>query len=336
MIHDKVNQKKSYQLMIIRGLKYITNDFATVIFVCVIYFIYIIYFFLKNTIDTIGTIQCYENPSSFNEIIIYLFIGLSIVIAMVDISLNAKLCATQWREFWYKYDPFFIRLQQLMLPLVIFLWFMGNLFGIFRVDIYELIFPDDFYLYGDVVDMIIQSLNQYAQTFYFSGFLILVTLLKRIRDRYRHKDQQCDTLAKAFSKKNIYKQFRKFCENEWSLENILMYEDVLKYERLEEIDRRECSQRIFSSYMNGNLSDLEVNLPGSVCRSVKEKIDNFAVELTPNLFDEAMMMVKNNLSDTYSRFIISDDYLKLMNSLEFIRIEASTEELEDLPIHNKI
>jgi hypothetical protein len=336
MIHDKVNQKKNYQLMMIRGLKYITNDFATVIFVCMIYFIYIIYFFLKNTIDTVGTIQCYENPSSFNEIIIYLLIGLSIVIAIVDLFLNAKLCATQWREFWYKYDPFFIRLQQLMLPLVVFLWFIGNLFGIFRVDIYELIFPDDFYLYGDVIDMIIQSLNQYAQTFYFSGFLILVTLLKGLRDRYRHKDETYDTLAKAFSKKNIYNKFRKFCENEWSLENILMYEDVLKYEKLEEIDRREFSKRIFSVYMNGKLSELEVNLPGAICRDVKEKIDNLAVELTSNLFDEAMMMVKNNLSDTYARFIISDDYVQLMQSLEFIRIEASTEELEDISIHNKI
>ena len=305
----------------------------TVLIVTFIYSFYTFIFFLKNGIETGGQFQCYENPISI-DIIIYILIIILLLFFALDIALNVRLCLNSWRDFWYKYDPFFIRLQQALLVFLIVIWLIGNIIGIVmfaytRIPFIENLVPDQYYEAGESVDMIFQSLNQYGQTFYFSGFLILVTLLKRIRDLYRLKPTSEDSLKQIFNKKPFYEKFKKFTEQEWSLENLLIYEDILKYEKLSSIERRDFANLIFKTYMNGESSELEVNLPGRKCRLVKDKIDNLEVELENDLFNDIITIAKDNLADTFSRFIISDEYVELIKKIEYIRSEADLDHVHE-------
>eukprot|EP01080_Neovahlkampfia_damariscottae_P008649 gene8649-596_t len=122
-----------------------------------------------------------------------------------------------------------------------------------------------------------------------------------------------------------------FSETEWSLENLLIYEDILKYEKLLPNERREFATLIYNTYMNGEASKLEVNLPGKISRELKDKIDDLDVELKSDLFDDIIYVAKDNLEDTFARFIISDEYLNLTKKLEFIRSEA---DLKSEEIHS--
>jgi hypothetical protein len=68
-------------------------------------------------------------------------------------------------------------------------------------------------------------------------------------------------------------------------------------------------------YFNGMDSSLEVNIDGKNIKELNKKFEENYFE--PNLFYEIESKILENLSDTYSRMIISHDYLNLQNRNEF-------------------
>ena len=105
--------------------------------------------------------------------------------------------------------------------------------------------------------------------------------------------------------------------------------DIKKYYELKDIEERKYHLiEMKSIYFDGISSELEVNLPGSELRKFEEKFKN--EEFDDEIFESIETSVRINLSDTYSRFLISWDYQDYLmsNSLKEIEIQTKDQVLE--------
>jgi hypothetical protein len=105
---------------------------------------------------------------------------------------------------------------------------------------------------------------------------------------------------------------------EYSVENIECYMDIMKYRGIpfrNPEDRHPHVQRMKQLYFNGMMSSLEVNIDGKTLKSLEKNIKLGLYE--DGLFDDVETKILENLSDTYSRMIISFEYLNLRNRNEF-------------------
>ena len=73
-------------------------------------------------------------------------------------------------------------------------------------------------------------------------------------------------------------------------------------------ERIEMAEKMIQVYLNGASSALEVNVDGRRLREFKKRYKSENNELSIDLFDLIEFSVRENLGDTYSRFIISLDY----------------------------
>ena len=112
--------------------------------------------------------------------------------------------------------------------------------------------------------------------------------------------------------------FQEFSTKEFSTENIFLYQEIKKYENtLNEESRKMLAIEIFGKYLNGNLSELEANLPRRFTKKVKQQMDSN--EFPFDLFSQILLSTKENLSDTYSRFILSEETGHYEDTLKVIQ-----------------
>eukprot|EP01080_Neovahlkampfia_damariscottae_P007280 gene7280-11598_t len=114
--------------------------------------------------------------------------------------------------------------------------------------------------------------------------------------------------------------FKKYAKKEWSLENILFYEEVEKYKKSKNFRfAKKRAEEILSNYIETG-SNLEINISGDVRKLTKKKIRNFKDYKSEYkcIFDEAIKETKRNMRDTYSR---------IRRTLEFSKWKMSTNAL---------
>jgi hypothetical protein len=111
--------------------------------------------------------------------------------------------------------------------------------------------------------------------------------------------------------------FTKFVESEWSIENILCYQDIMKYPETPQKDRKEFVKRIIELYFNGTTSELEVNVPGKPKEALKQHF--FKNEFNDNLFADIHSNLLINLYDSYSRFIVTKEFENLVKTNKFLK-----------------
>jgi hypothetical protein len=158
-----------------------------------------------------------------------------------------------------------------------------------------------------ILDMTLYFIEEFFFILYFSGFVLAITYFKKIKSLTKKKKVvDIDIIDEIFS--NTYKldMFREFCDQEFSTENLLLYEAIKKFQSANKTHRKAIGNEIYSKYLNGNLSELEANVPRSITVKVKARLDTNE-EIESDLFNEILFTVKENLSDTYSRFIISEE-----------------------------
>ena len=104
--------------------------------------------------------------------------------------------------------------------------------------------------------------------------------------------------------------FKKYAKKEWSLENILFYEDVQKYKNITSFKyAQRRSKEICNNFINPG-SPLEINLSSHVRRSTQEKVKNI-IEYKDGfkiIFDDSIKETKRNMRDTFARILKEEDY----------------------------
>jgi hypothetical protein len=85
---------------------------------------------------------------------------------------------------------------------------------------------------------------------------------------------------------------------------------------LKESEQYEMALRIQRTYLNGDASQLQVNLAQNVDRNVGTLLEKG--EITSELFDGVLRGVEENLRDTFSRFQFTKNYKNYMDAKKFV------------------
>jgi hypothetical protein len=131
-------------------------------------------------------------------------------------------------------------------------------------------------------------------------FVRIVTLLVRL---FRKKKPALDQLEKVINDPTLSEMFEKWCEKEYSIENLSAFKDIMEFKKT-----RNDPLNIYFKYLNGGSSVMEINISKKTCHAVYEKLKTGDFDST--LFDEIEGGVRINLSDTFSRFSVSYAYEK--------------------------
>lgn len=163
-----------------------------------------------------------------------------------------------------------------------------------------------------------------------SVFPLVLTIIWEIRKRLASKS---DSEKNQMDEKNAFfillndptgkELFVDFAKMEWSVENIMILDDIHKYKSLFKTKKtpraslssnaigdlekaKQIAQSIYDTYLNTGNATFEVNIDRGTCLEVLKDIQNDAI--TDHLFDQVEDVVMVNLIDTYLRFKASSAY----------------------------
>ncbi|KAJ3442723.1 regulator of g protein signaling [Anaeramoeba flamelloides] len=128
------------------------------------------------------------------------------------------------------------------------------------------------------------------------------------------------------------KYFVQFCQNDYSLENIMFYTAVIKFKKISSKNKRKkYSKKLFSTFIQTG-AHLEINIESHTRKNIIEIFEN--EQINSNLFDEAndevfLLM----LSNSYPTFLCSNYYKNLIHETNQLEIETTNHiDLELSPI----
>eukprot|EP01080_Neovahlkampfia_damariscottae_P000806 gene806-9056_t len=236
-----------------------------------------------------------------------------ILLVLLDFLLNIKNFFTNWKKFWIKSDPFRFRVQQIVLIFTFFM-FVGNsiIFKIQDSNIRSKTSLSCLSIENRNAHIAMETTSRFSIIFYYSGFILILTIVQKIVSmikpvKHSYHQLKSDTIDELLQNEKLHLLFKSFVESEFSLENLFLYQDISEYKlSVEPWERISIAIDIFEKYLNGESSELEANIAGHRIKKVQKKIQN--QNFSDDLFDAVLDEVKANLSDTYSRFIVSDEY----------------------------
>ncbi|KAG2382848.1 hypothetical protein C9374_004815 [Naegleria lovaniensis] len=120
-----------------------------------------------------------------------------------------------------------------------------------------------------------------------------------------------ENLVSVLNNENIRKSFKIFCKSEFSVESIDFYEAVCAFKQLKDTTLiRNTSQHIFNTFIDPfGIHSLNIN--SKQVESVKNLVmenGNVKENISTDVFDPILQLVKMNLLDPFKRFQLSDDY----------------------------
>jgi hypothetical protein len=141
------------------------------------------------------------------------------------------------------------------------------------------------------------------------GGTLIVTIFRKIVNllRKKTKDEYLNEIKVIINDPLVFEIFYEFAQLEFSIENVECYLDVMKYEKLKPDEREYFANRMFQLYFNGFQSKLEVNVDYRCVKELKLKMEKG--EYNEELFIEIRKKLMENLTDTYSRFILSSEFM---------------------------
>lgn len=305
------NNEINYSIIIIRILKLLSNIWfisflLLLIFLSSIIFYTIIFFIVGNGfICKFTTLIVLKTIMTIELIVIYSAI---IFLLLIDIFLNIKNII----KCKYLNDPHYFRLQILLfLPYALF---------DFIIEIITLI---NTLTYVQIIEFSLY--NQIFNTINFGILFIIDVLFPLILTifKIKRKKEEKNNLDIIMQDKDLYNLFELYCKEEFSIENLNCYRDLLNFKK-----SKEGYYNIYSNYFNGPSSIYEVNISKKIYSKIykniayirRKKRQGEIPNIDPNIFDEAENEVKVNLCDTLSRFILTKKYKQFI-ALKNLQIE---------------
>lgn len=252
-----------------------------------------------------------SEKSSLIAQFVYLIFGfvLFFFVMLIDIILNFdKIKNCKLIDFW-KEDIFYMRIE-------LFVGYPQMI--IFSVLVFSLTFTQIDFFGFNLTYMILNTLRILLLIIQFSIFSLVITIIKLLIRLFKKPIQQ-DMIVTLLSDPISNKLFQEFSMIEYSPENIQIYNDIQKYKcENDQEKRREMVHTIFHMYLNGNESSLEINIPNGLFQPVKNAIDHPEMLLEDQLFSEIEKAILVNISDTFSRFINTDEFKQIQTKNSFL------------------
>lgn len=200
-------------------------------------------------------------------------------------------------DYFIKEDPFHFRLEfWIWIPLT-FIFFICNTVA-----------TDLFIVTANRVPPVaFYTLTQICIMMYMFGSSLIVTLFWVIRDLCfgKQEKEEINLILEDDYGREIFSNFAK---QEWSIENISIYDDIQDFfKEKNPVQRQLKATNIYYNYLNGQESKLEVNINKNLCVIFKNRIDSDP-DIPDDVFGPILQAVKINLADTYSRLRLRADF----------------------------
>eukprot|EP01080_Neovahlkampfia_damariscottae_P007434 gene7434-11757_t len=118
------------------------------------------------------------------------------------------------------------------------------------------------------------------------------------------------TLEEILEDPKLRKFFKTFSTREYSVENVIFYEEVEKYKKLSEKKRRGRSCDIIKLFIESD-STYEINTTAKLKKKVLESLHEAKVDLFDVILKD---LVQETMSNIYCRFILSELHRDMINS----------------------
>jgi hypothetical protein len=228
-------------------------------------------------------------------------------------------------DFYIVSDRFFFRGEQLIAFAVFCLYLFIEILN-YNV----LIFGSEnsfHYYFGQYFLPAAKSFIGYAFAFYQAFLPLLATAIRLIiiqikKMNSREMETSWDTLTESLRDEDLFSLFVSYSRSEWSQENVLAHRDIEKFKRIKGKEKRENHAfNIYYTYLNGTNSPLELNIDTKTRNSLYEDINNEDCKFQNDTFQNVEKTVKINLSDTWSRFILTGVYMNYSTNKEILEEE---------------
>jgi hypothetical protein len=266
------------------------------------------------------------NIGGFASGFIHCFVWIAIIVAVyvADIILDVKKngCCNGY----YARDSLNYRIDAIWIILVVVFVIIYSVFQLTTV-------PGDWRHFLPIV--IFDILFRYCLILA-GGLSCVLVLFKRFITRKimnSEPDNTNMTRTEQMKKVLTYPKFRDifeiYCHSELSTENIKAYHDLQKYANTKDEDeKRDLARLMYYKYVQPN-AVMEVNMPQHVrvkIRNVIEKLSD--VDIVPDkLYFDFECEVVINLTDTFSRFMLSDMYRRMRRRQSFTLVPTPASEL---------
>lgn len=243
--------------------------------------------------------------------IMFFFILLLIVI---DLILNLKLFK---KCLICKMDTFYYRFELAIAIILVTPFFVisKSLDPDFQVK-YRKIFRLTLETTNILVSAILNSLAQYFLFFSLSLFPLIITIIKELY-KLCYPPPRANVIIDILNNSNGRKIFTEYSNTEWASENISCYDEITRYKEEKDLSKRkEIALNIYSTYLNGNDSQCEINISRSICEELKVSIDND--KLMDDIFIKVEPCLIENMIDTYSRFQQTNEFKQYKTREKFL------------------
>eukprot|EP01080_Neovahlkampfia_damariscottae_P005376 gene5376-9183_t len=290
------NEKNKIKFIsIVKIIKRLTSPIVVVL-VTLAYIIFLMIVF--SIILSIFKFQC--NPLqrtlfnlthlAFTGLIGILIVGFQVFDFLVNLP-RLISCKISLIDFFIRKDPFFFRLEMISsIPLIIY--FVGySVAGLSGITVFVFNYIVYFWLFS------VTTL-----------FSVVVTIIQLIIKKYRDcksSDEFKDKgpVESCFKDGELYLLFHEFAKSEWSLENLYIKNDLLKYKKLKEISSmKKMANEIYAQYLNGSEAPMEVNVDTPSRMEVKKNIEEEKID--ENLFSKIEATISKRLHSVYTWYKI--------------------------------
>jgi hypothetical protein len=232
---------------------------------------------------------------------------LIIIVQLYDFIINIPrliTCKMTLIHFFINKDPFFFRLEMSSSIVLIVFFISYSVSGISGITVF-----------------ILNSLVYFWLWYITTLFSVVVTIISFIVTKLQnliYKDKlEKNIIEGILADAELHKLFQEFAKNEWSLENLYIKLDLLKYKRLKDKStRKSLAEKIYEKYLSGSEAVMEVNIESSARHKVRKSIDEDMID--EEIFKQVETVVDMNLFDTYHRFRHSRDYMVLMREKKIV------------------
>lgn len=213
---------------------------------------------------------------------------------------------THWRrkkkcsckEFYFKEDPYLFRLE------VIFYFLLAPL-NIIMASVNSALLIRYYNSQVVVLTIFLDLFPNLLLALVIDLFPLGITIYRILRDCCckKNKDINLDGILTILSNSDLHDSFKDFAKSEWSVENVLLFDDIINFEKSKSLDD---ANKIIANYLEKG-APLEVNVTRKEADEVIQKVKDG--EINSDLFSTIKQTTILNLGDTYARFIFSDEYL---------------------------
>jgi hypothetical protein len=312
------NTLPMFYIQLIRFLKFVSSNVGVIVFGIILTFSQIGMFSLMLLLFNFET--SWRISVRYMNLFVFSNFCLILLLTIVDFVLNLNDFFCHCKKFWIKKDPFRFRIQQVSLffvapPILAFLIF--NITELQNENSAISCITQD----ASGFQIVTSTIMRAAIIFYYSGFILFYTLFSRLSMLFSKRQNvstvKLDSMDEIFYDEDEFALFNEFIKSEFSSENVYLFQDIKKYEQMFNGEERKAfANEIFEKYLSGKFSALEANIPGSVIRKVQRLMENDSFD--DNLFNSVLSCVKENLTDSYSRFIITQKYLNYQSKKNLI------------------